>query len=173
MANDKHKLPTRAEAIERARVIVAAEGGEVPGFDMATGIVDNMIARGWLEVAPEPVAPEPSDPVNYRVVDARGDTWRRYITGWCRISDHLIVPGWDEVPQPVTLFRKVDTPEPAPKYVATRDSGDWIVVNGLGAISPAVTPSQLSRWRHQSLRDAAKYQAAIDLIDSEEKEASK
>ena len=157
------------------------------------GAVPPKVARfaAWLIDSGLPVAPETTpEPVNmheYRVVDSFGVTWkpsRPYSDVWERVGDGFIAP-WSDIPQPITLFRKVDTPEPAPaetsdelwkqgrmgeasiaahqeslaapKYVATR-AGACLAVDGFYMAGERVVLEA----------EIGRRQAALDLLTREE-----
>lgn len=163
------KLPTRDELIGSARRRLGCDDGGLSCSHRAdaVSIVDDLIERGWVTVAPEPAA-EPSDPENY--IAKSGE--RYYVHdpvnsfGW--VNDLGYGCYWANIKRP-TLFRKVDTPEPAPKYVAMRDDDGWITVEGRGSIAPSIPRTSIRAWRDYAAKDFAKYQAVLDLIDSEEK----
>lgn len=96
-------LPTKAEAA--AAINIGAP-------NMARAIIDRLEELGVV-FAPKPVAP-PEDPENWVARSARGFFYVGHRDGnWEALHDGDI-HDWSFLSNPIQLFRKVGTPEPAP-----------------------------------------------------------
>lgn len=154
-------LPTKQEAIDRVASFFAWHDTDVRMSSRDIVDLVKSLEQIGVPFGPEPVV-EPSDPLGVIVKDRTGKLWCwDDRDGHWKCSNSFIDLDWSRIPQPVVVFRRVDTPEPAPKYVAER-IGSWLTVDGFSMASERI----------QLEAEIGRRQAALDLLDREERKTA-